>query len=270
MINYNFFVGKVAPSIIISKKANPRRVHVVGESIKLKCRINNADPPPVITWTKDDKSLQMKDNLRLIRDHKYLHFKSLTLEDSGNYTCIVSNKLGEDSYTFILVVKSQIRSKDPSLAPSRLISAPLGGNFSLTCVINSKPKRGMPRVRWVKYTRSAMLVKVFKAPVSAMRLLDQKKKKKRPRTQWTFSSISNGSILVSLTFVNVTYADQGFYACKIGSKRSSNILTSIMVAVKKFVHVSGNIGDSTSRGTFSLIICVRSEFELFLVSALGS
>ena len=253
-----FFVGsEVAPKITISRKANPRRVHVVGESIKLKCRVNNADPPPIITWTKNDKSLQLKEDMRLIRGHKYLHFKSLDRDDSGNYTCIVANKLGEDSYTFVLVVKSRIKSKDPSLAPSRFTSAPLGGNFSLTCVINAKPKRGMPRVRWVKYTRTSMLVRVFKAPVLAVNFVDGKKDSKDPRTRWRFDNIKNGSIIASLTFLNVSYADQGLYVCETGSRRSSKAITSVMVAVKKSIHVYTDIAEPQPNGKYILVIFIH-------------
>ena len=243
--------SEVAPSITISRKADPRRVHVVGESIKLKCRVNRAEPPPIVTWTKDDMSLQLKSNMRLIRGHRYLHFKSLKREDSGNYTCIVANRLGEDSYTFVLEVKSQLKSKDPGIAPSRFTSAPLGGNFSLTCVINAKPKRGMPRVRWVKYTRSSMLVRIFKAPVLAVHLIDAKKYNRDPRIQWRFDNIRNGSIVASLTFLNVTYADKGLYVCKTGSKRSSKAITSVMVAIKSSVLVHTNIDVPKSNGRFT-------------------
>ena len=203
--------------------------------MKLKCLVNNADPPPIITWTKNGKSLQMKEQMRFIHGHKYLHFKALSREDSGNYTCIVSNKLGEDSYTFNLIVKTQIKSKNPNLAPSRYITAPLHGNFSLTCFINAKPKRGMPRVRWIKYTPLSMLVKVFKAPVLPMDLIDSKKYKKHPRTHWRFYNSKNGSIVASLTFMNVSYIDEGLYVCKTGSRRSSKVVTSIKVNVRKAV-----------------------------------
>lgn len=232
MIILSFISGnEIAPYIKIPRRANPKRVHVVGESVKLKCLVNNADPPPIITWTKNGNSLQMKDHLRFIHGYKYLHFKSLKFDDTGNYTCIVSNKLGKDSYTFTLLVKSQIKSKIPSLAPSRYISAPLSGNFSLTCLINVKPKRGMPRVRWVKYTRSSVLVKVFKAPVQAMHLV-QPRKLKTPRALWRFNHYKNGSVVASLTFMNVTYKDKGLYICKTGSRRSSKVVTSVMVDVK--------------------------------------
>lgn len=232
-----FSGSEVAPTITISERANPRKVHVTGDSVKLKCLVNNADPPPVITWTKNGKSLQLKSSMRLIHGRKYLHFKSLRPDDTGNYTCIVANKLGKDSYKFILVVQSQVKSKDPSLAPSRHLSAHLSGNFSLTCVINAKPKRGMPRVRWVKYARSLTLVKVFKAPVLAVHLIDTKKYKKNPRTRWSFMHNSNGSIVASLTFVNVTQSDQGIYVCTTGSRRSSKSVTSVIVQVKSFASI---------------------------------
>ena len=234
---------------------------MVGESTKLKCLVNDADPPPIISWTKDNKSLQMGKNMRYAHKHKILHFKLLSMNDSGNYTCIVANKLGKDSYTFQLVVKEHIMRKLPKLDAIQRIQAAVSGNFTITCRTSAKRKRGMPRIRWMKYSvtpeaGTSKLSRTFKAPVEPFNLLNAKKSKKNTRMKWRFDYNKNGSILVSLTFLNVTYRDAGYYECRSSNSRSAKIINSVVVDVKKKGMIEDTQNDDTRtqpNGKFMLI-----------------
>ena len=173
--------------------------------------------------------------MKLKMGKKHLQFKSLRLKDSGNYTCIVSNRLGRDSYTFVVIVKNRIiesvrgkKNRRPNIVPSQVVKAVIAGNLTLVCQSNAKRKRGIPRVKWLKYKKDkasgkSTMEQDFKAPIQQL-IGSKKKAKKHPRTSWRFESTKTGSIIASLTFRNVSYKDEGLYICTTGKS---------LVAVKK-------------------------------------
>ena len=215
---------------------------MVGSSTKLRCLTNDANPPPEISWTKNGHSLQLDRKIKLKMGKKHLQFKSLRLKDSGNYTCIVSNRLGRDSYTFVIIVKNQIidsvpgeEDTHPNIVPSQRIKAVIAGNFTLVCQSNAKRKRGIPRVKWLKYKKDktsgkSTMEQDFKAPIQQL-VGSKKKAKKHPRTSWRFESTKTGSIVASLTFRNVSYKDEGLYICTTG--KSLFAVKRVMVKIAK-------------------------------------
>lgn len=58
-----------------------------------------ANPPPVATWTLDDKEIKPDSNLRLKASQKgeefRLEIKKLDMKDAGIYKCILSNPVGQ-------------------------------------------------------------------------------------------------------------------------------------------------------------------------------
>lgn len=185
--------------------------------------------------------------MKLKMGKKHLQFKSLRMKDNGNYTCIVSNRLGRDSYTFVVIVKNQIvesnpgkEDKHPNIVPSQVLKAVISGNFTLVCQSNAKRKRGIPRVKWLKYrknksTGESVMEEDFKAPIQQL-VNSKKKAKKHPRTSWRFDSTKTGSIVASLTFTNVSYKDEGIYICTTG--KSLVAVKRIMVKIVKRLEIA--------------------------------
>ncbi len=203
----------------------------MGENAKLKCLVNAADPPPVITWTKDGKSLQSNPRIRYKTNLKTVLLKNLAIEDSGNYTCIVANRLGSDNYTFVVTVSKILKSKHPDVSHDHVVKAVTGGNFTLTCETRAKRKRGMPRFQWEKRSQMSEKVVKFKAPIQPVNLLDIKQRLKNRRTQWRFDYNETGTIVGSLTFFNVSKSDHGLYTCRTGNSLSAKIIKIVSVVV---------------------------------------
>lgn len=70
----------------------------VGSSVRLKC-VASGHPRPDITWMKDDQALTRLE----AGEHRKkwtLSLKNLRPEDSGKYTCRVSNRVGAINATY--------------------------------------------------------------------------------------------------------------------------------------------------------------------------
>ena len=69
----------------------------MGSSVRLKC-LANGTPDPVITWWKDQ--VQLPAPIRNKQQQWTLTLKNLQPQDSGRYTCRVSNTAGYINYTY--------------------------------------------------------------------------------------------------------------------------------------------------------------------------
>lgn len=71
-----------------------------------------ANPPPVATWTLDDKEIKPGSNLRMTASQNgeefHLEIKKLDMKDAGVYKCILSNPLGEAKQQAVLEVTRKI------------------------------------------------------------------------------------------------------------------------------------------------------------------
>ncbi|RWS06124.1 fibroblast growth factor receptor-like 1 [Dinothrombium tinctorium] len=100
---------------------NDRRIErAVGSTLKLKCLPWTTHPKPYIIWYKNGTPLKVvliismkveessKDSLRLPserrRGHWTLILQKLKNEDTGNYTCTVTNEYGSVNVSFFVIV----------------------------------------------------------------------------------------------------------------------------------------------------------------------
>ncbi|GIY25111.1 hemicentin-1 [Caerostris extrusa] len=67
----------------------------------IECFVDS-NPPPTITWYKNDKIINFADHalIKVIEDGKVLQFLKTTPEDGGDYTCIAENSVGKTEKSF--------------------------------------------------------------------------------------------------------------------------------------------------------------------------
>lgn len=81
----------------------------VGSSVRLKC-VASGHPRPDITWMKDDQALARPEAGERRRKTWTLSLKNLRPEDSGKYTCRVSNRAGAINATYKVDVIRECRA----------------------------------------------------------------------------------------------------------------------------------------------------------------
>jgi len=79
-------------------------VSFVGETARLECSAS-ASPKPILTWTRDRLPLHMTERHFLTADSQLLIIVKTNVDDSGVYTCQISNELGSINQSMSLSVK---------------------------------------------------------------------------------------------------------------------------------------------------------------------
>lgn len=197
------------PSFIKKNPMQPLVVKPAGNMAQLKCRAVG-HPTPNITWLKDGKPPK-----RHLGELKYNHW-SLTLEDlvtddKGNYTCVVCNIAGCIDFTYRVDVVERYHNKPILTKTPENITAALGSNVSFQCEYLSDLH---PFITW-------------------MRLADD------PGKDDTVVKDGNALNPEKLEITNVTYEDQGWYACvaanSLGQTVSKAYLTVVDVLPEKSI-----------------------------------
>lgn len=71
------------------------RVVSVGETVALQCKAAGS-PAPRITWFKGDRPLSLTERHHFTPGNQLLVLQNVVAEDSGRYTCEMSNALGTE------------------------------------------------------------------------------------------------------------------------------------------------------------------------------
>lgn len=82
----------------------------VGSSVRLKC-VASGHPRPDIMWMKDDQALTRPEAGEHRKKKWTLSLKNLRPEDSGKYTCRVSNRAGAINATYKVDVIRECRGQ---------------------------------------------------------------------------------------------------------------------------------------------------------------
>lgn len=103
----------------------------VGSSVRLKC-VASGHPRPAITWMKDGQALTGPEAGAHRRKKWTLSLKNLRPEDSGKYTCRVSNRAGAINATYKVDVIRECQARGagsrrgPGRVPTRCVLAQSG------------------------------------------------------------------------------------------------------------------------------------------------
>ncbi|KAM6400073.1 hemicentin-2 [Rhynochetos jubatus] len=76
----------------------------VNSTVTLECE-TWAVPEPTIRWYKDKQLLESAGHLQILSEGQVLQIKPASVSDSGHYTCVATNAVGEDDRDFIVHVQ---------------------------------------------------------------------------------------------------------------------------------------------------------------------
>ncbi|XP_071946724.1 fibroblast growth factor receptor 2-like isoform X2 [Antedon mediterranea] len=166
----------------------------VGETLKLSCP-TNLSPPLIPEWHKNGEATWTTGQ-HIVGEK--LKLRSVVLEDSGNYTCIVSNEFGSINHTFELVVKEPGPPIYLMSVHQGYIRATEADIVTLTCPIVGVPKVD---VEWLK--SSLPIVKTGRVEVVGDELRMDSANMSDSGNYQCIASNDFGSLTVNIT-LNIT------------------------------------------------------------------
>ncbi|XP_029627552.1 pro-neuregulin-2, membrane-bound isoform-like isoform X2 [Salmo trutta] len=91
-----------------------------GERLYLKCEASG-NPNPSFQWYKDGRELQRGKDVKIKTNKKNskVQINRARLEDSGNYTCVVENTLGQENATSSISIQSLTTTLSPGTSHAR-------------------------------------------------------------------------------------------------------------------------------------------------------
>ncbi|XP_075751455.1 cell adhesion molecule Dscam1 isoform X2 [Rhipicephalus microplus] len=121
-----------------------------GERISIICLVSEGTPPFSFSWSREGKEVQATENVKLKAETEYslMIINSIDERSAGNYTCIVKNIFGFDSYSAYLDVEASPVFKKTT--PDTNVVQ--GGSVTLSCHATGSPK---PTISWSKQTGAA-------------------------------------------------------------------------------------------------------------------
>ncbi|XP_029816435.1 hemicentin-2 [Manacus vitellinus] len=130
------------PPVLESPESREEQMVAEGSDVTFSCEATGS-PAPAVTWLKDGEPLgQHRDQ---VPGGPQLNLAAVGPSDTGVYSCLVVNEVGEASKAFHLLVMEPPRVEAAS-HPTEM-SLTVGTPLELTCVVTGVP---MPTVTWEK------------------------------------------------------------------------------------------------------------------------
>ncbi|KAL9983811.1 hypothetical protein ACROYT_G006043 [Oculina patagonica] len=180
-------------------------------SIRLNCSATGA-PPLKYTWLKNGEKMPNREmDPYLNTSIWYLKLKYLVLDDSGKYTCIVSNPYGSINHTYTLQVVAKPGSRpylQNNLPKNTIVQ--LGDNAAMECIVIIMGM--LPDFRWLKWDKSVTSMPKLGDDLEkgSYHLID-------PLSYKIFQVKHNHNYGVELRITNVTEDDFGLYTCFVSN-----------------------------------------------------
>ncbi|XP_072521577.1 neurofascin homolog (chicken) a isoform X11 [Salminus brasiliensis] len=133
-------IPETAPSFLSPSGLHSSKMVLRGEELLLEC-IAAGVPTPGIKWFKKGGDLPEK-KVKFENFNKTLRIVSVSEEDSGDYVCMASNKIGSIRHSISVQVKAAPYWLHK---PTNLVLAP-GENGQLVCLASGNPK---PTIEWL-------------------------------------------------------------------------------------------------------------------------
>ncbi|KAM4662543.1 hemicentin-2 [Discoglossus pictus] len=141
----------VSPTIsgVLDEEIMEDVIVIINNPLSLICEAVGY-PVPTITWLKDGKPFTESPNLRVLPGGLGLQILNVQEEDSGQYTCLVTNEVGEASknYEVKVFIPPQITREDLSGEIGlKEVKTKINSSLVLQCESWAVPK---PRLHWYK------------------------------------------------------------------------------------------------------------------------
>uniref|UniRef100_A0A8C2ELN3 Neural cell adhesion molecule L1 n=1 Tax=Cyprinus carpio TaxID=7962 RepID=A0A8C2ELN3_CYPCA len=133
-------VPETQPTFLSPKGLSSSKIVLRGEQLLLEC-IAAGVPSPNIDWIKKGADLPSK-KVKIENFNKTLRLLNVSEEDSGDYVCMASNKIGSIRHSVEVQVKAAPYWLDK---PTNLVLAP-DENGRLVCRARGNPK---PTIEWL-------------------------------------------------------------------------------------------------------------------------
>ncbi|XP_054724337.1 cell adhesion molecule Dscam2-like [Uloborus diversus] len=167
----NAFGKPIKKTIFISVNDSPAVAPFIfppalkeGDRASVICTITSGDRPLQFKWKKDGQDISNFMNIKTqsITDSSVLIIEPVTSKSSGNYSCIISNSHGSDTFTALLTVT----------APPEWIKEPEdiftqeGNSLNIECEASGVPK---PNVKWT----SGIIHFSIKLPMCVLTMIEK-------------------------------------------------------------------------------------------------
>ncbi|CAD7667905.1 unnamed protein product [Nyctereutes procyonoides] len=141
----------VVPTILgVTEDSADEEVTVtINNPISLICEAL-AFPSPTITWMKDGAPFEASNNIQLLPGTHGLQILNAQKEDAGQYTCVVTNELGEamKNYHVEVLIPPSISKDDPlGEASVKEVRTKVNSTLTLECECWAMPP---PTITWYK------------------------------------------------------------------------------------------------------------------------
>ncbi|KAM3612511.1 uncharacterized protein V6R79_009485 [Siganus canaliculatus] len=92
-----------------------------GDKLFLKCEALSGNPSPSFRWYKDGQELQKGRDLKIKTNKKNskVQISRVRVEDSGNYTCVAENSVGQQNVSSIISVQILTTTPSPGVSHAR-------------------------------------------------------------------------------------------------------------------------------------------------------
>lgn len=234
------------------KKMQKLVVKPAGNMARLNCKAAGV-PSPNITWYRDDKSPPT----RKLGDIKINHW-SLTLEDlvpndKGNYTCHVCNIVGCINFTFAVDVVERYHNTPILRAELENTTVVVGDNVRLSCEFLSDLH---PFIIWTK-----SLYNYANCSYEDVKNCDAK----------ILQKSDDGKMNAEIyEILNVTHADEGWYACFASNSLGTTVSRAYLTVVDEqpVVLVEEPSSPRTNVGVIVIIIGIVAILVVFVISCI--
>ncbi|XP_072244443.1 hemicentin-1 [Leuresthes tenuis] len=132
---------QVPPTLLGSGDVRTLTVPVNGH-LTLEC-LADSDPPPDIEWYKDEAKLQLGGRIQRLAGGQYLEIQEVRPEDSGQYSCEVTNMAGSTSLFFTVEILLPPVIKESS----SVVTVNIGQDAVLPCEVEGDSS---PALMWRK------------------------------------------------------------------------------------------------------------------------
>ncbi|XP_070395118.1 cell adhesion molecule DSCAM-like [Dermacentor albipictus] len=173
---------------------------VAGQRATVTCSTYEGAQPLTFVWLKDGSVISKGENVEKSEGeaHSTLSISPLSLRNSGNYTCVVSNAAGSDSASSPLIVYAPPRWTQ---TPKDTVAS-VGDSVSIACAAAGHPA---PTITWSKDGH------LMKEGTTTTRLLD------------------NGT----MSIVKVARDDAGRYQCEASNAVGDSLKAEVRITVKR-------------------------------------